>query len=234
MISILLLEDDLSLIDGLSYSLKKENYEVTTARTVGEALDYLRQRDFDLLLLDLTLPDGSGFEVCRAARARSTVPIIFLTAADEEVNQVMGLDLGADDYITKPFQLGVLMSRIKALLRRSREYSQSTQTLTTAGLSLDPLTHQVAKDGTALTLTASEFKLLSLLMANPGQVLTKELILEKLWDNDAHFVDDNTLAVYVRRLRLKIEDDPAHPRLLTTVRGLGYRWQAEGEQSDEA
>lgn len=222
---ILLLEDDLSLIDGLSYSLNKQGYDIEVARTVQEAEALFADGTYDLLLLDLALPDGSGFEVCRKVRQVSKVPIVFLTASDEEVHIVMGLDIGGDDYITKPFKLGVLISKINALLRRANDFGAADGELSSNGIKVQPLHGQAYKDGIALHLTAAEYKLLCLLMRNPNRILSKETILDKLWDGGGNYVDDNTLAVYIRRLRMKIEQDPNHPENLLTVRGLGYKWK---------
>jgi len=222
---ILLVEDDLSLIDGLEFSLRKNGFEVDVARTVKDALSQFAAQKYDLLLLDLTLPDGSGFEMCRKARQASDVPIIFLTASDEEVNVVMGLDMGGDDYITKPFKLNELVSRINALLRRAG-ISKALQTeLKSNGITVRLDENRVLKDGLEIELTVVEYRLLCLLMQNPNNVLTRAVLLDKLWDGSGSFVDDNTLSVYVRRLRSKIEDDPENPMYLLTVRGVGYKWK---------
>ena len=208
MSKLLLLEDDLSLIDGLTYSLNKAGYQVDVARTVGEALERLRKPDcFALLLLDVTLPDGTGFSVCEQVRERgSTVPIIFLTASDEEVNVIRGLDSGGDDYITKPFKLGELLSRIRALLRRAGiSTAQPANQMQCGDLTIDLLSGRAAMCGHPLELTQAEFRLLCLLVRNAGRVVTREVILNDLWDNAGDFVDDNTLSVYVRRLREKVE-----------------------------
>jgi DNA-binding response OmpR family regulator len=218
--NILLVEDDLSLVDGLNYALKKHGFEPETARTVDEANRLFEDGKYDLLILDLALPDGTGFEICQRVRRVSKVPIIFLTASDEEVNVVMGLDMGGDDYITKPFKMAELVSRMSALLRRAKDFRENA--MSSNGISLLPMQGQAAKDGVMLNLTAAEYKLLAFFMQNPGAVLSKEQILDRLWDSN--FVDDNTLAVYIRRLRVKIEDDPNNPKLLVTVRGMGYRW----------
>lgn len=223
---ILLVEDDTSLIDGLEYTLMKNNFDVRIAQTVRDALSLFDQESFDLLLLDLTLPDGTGFDICRSVRQRSEVPIIFLTASDEEVSVVMGLDIGGDDYITKPFNLGELISRINALLRRSKKLQSPV--LKSQGIAVDLLRGSVTKNGEALELTAAEQRLLILFLQNPGMVLSRDIILERLWDSHGDFVDDNTLSVYIRRLRSKIEDDPNHPARLLTVRGMGYKWQSSG------
>ena len=222
---LLLLEDDLSLIDGLSYSLNKQGYDLDIARTVKEAEVLFADGRYDLLILDVTLPDGSGFEVCRKVRQVSKVPIVFLTASDEEVSMVMGLDMGGDDYITKPFKLGVLVSRINAVLRRAKDFATADAEMASNGIKVLLLQGQVYKDEMLLPLTAAEYKLLCLLMSHPNQVLSKEMILDKLWDGHGNYVDDNTLAVYIRRLRMKIEEDPNHPQILLTGRGMGYRWK---------
>lgn len=221
---ILLLEDDLSLVNGMSFALRKADYEVEVARTVREAEDKWAEGAYDLLILDISLPDGSGFEICRKVRLTSKVPIIFLTARDEEIDIIMGLDMGADDYITKPFKLGVLMSRINALLRRARDFAASDAELASNGIRVELLKGQVYKNGAPIDLTAAEYRLLCLFMQSPNAILSKEQILEKLWDSEGSFVDDNTLTVYVRRLRMKIEDDPGDPRMLVTVRRMGYKW----------
>lgn len=221
---ILLLEDDLSLINGLTFAFKKENYDLDIARTIHEAHMLWADGKYDLLILDVSLPDGSGFEICKKVRQTSKVPIIFLTASDEEISIIMGLDMGGDDYITKPFKLGVLMSRINALLRRVKNFSGEETEVCSNGIKILLLKGQVYQKGSLLDLTAGEYKLLCLFMQNPGVVLSKDKILEKLWDSDNNYVDDNTLTVYVRRLRMKIEDNPSEPQMLLTVRRMGYKW----------
>ena len=227
MSKILLLEDDLSLISGLSFALLKAGYELFTARTLGEADSLWRERIYDLLILDVSLPDGCGFAFCEKVRQSSTVPIIFLTASDEETSVIMGLDMGGDDYITKPFKLAVLMSRIGALLRRSRHFQQADGELCSNGISLKILEGRVYKDGVPMELTAGEYRLLRLFMENPNVILSPEQIMGKLWDCNGNFVDGNTLAVYIRRLRTKIEDDPGRPAKILTVRRMGYKWNTE-------
>ena len=224
MTKILLLEDDISLIDGLEYALRKNGFDIETIRTVSGAIERMRLSvEYDLLLLDVTLPDGTGFDVCEKVRAAgSQIPIIFLTAADEEVNVIRGLDIGGDDYITKPFKIGELCSRIRALLRRTQ---YTAKPLVYSGhLSMDFAESRVTMDGTPVELTRAEYRLLSLLVRNTDRIVTRDAILEALWDNTGDFVDDNTLSVYIRRLREKIEPDPSQPRHLMTVRGFGYRW----------
>lgn len=224
MSKILLLEDDLSLIGGLTYSLKKQGFDTDVARTVKEANNIWMDGKYDLLILDLSLPDGSGFEICQKVRQVSKVPIIFLTASDEEINIVKGLDIGGDDYITKPFKLGVLISRINALLRRAKNFGTVDTEMTSNGIKVLLLQGQAYHDGKLLELTTAEYRLLCLLMQNPNMILSKEKILDKLWDGDGNYVDDNTLAVYIRRLRIKIENNPGDPQMLLTVRGMGYKW----------
>ncbi|SMC65562.1 response regulator transcription factor [Papillibacter cinnamivorans] len=226
MSKILLVEDDLALVEGLTFSLRKNGYAVTVSRTVGEALRALAEGDFDLLLLDLSLPDGSGFTVCEAALRKSRVPILFLTASDDEVNVVRGLDMGGDDYITKPFRLNELLSRIGAALRRWGMTAGTGAELHSGGITVKLEENRVLKNGKEIELTAAEYRLLCLFLQNPNAVLTRPVILDRLWDGNGSFVDDNTLSVYVRRLRGKIEDDPEHPGCLLTVRGVGYRWNA--------
>lgn len=221
---ILLLEDDLSLINGLSFAFKKQGYELDNARTVKEAQAFWKTENYDMLVIDVTLPDGSGFDFCREVRQTSKVPIIFLTALDDEINTIMGLDMGADDYITKPFKLGVLLSRINALLRRARDFHTEDTQLCSNGIVIDLLQSQALKGNEVLDLTAGEYKLLCLFMQNPNIVLTKEQILDKLWDCEGNFIDNSTLTVYIRRLRMKVEDNPSEPKMLLTVRGIGYKW----------
>ena len=222
---ILLVEDDLSLAGGLSLAIEKQGFELEVARTAKEAERSWADGKFDLVLLDVSLPDGSGFDICREIRRTSKVPIIFLTASDEEIDVVTGLEIGGDDYITKPFKLAVLISRINAVLRRTNDYAAAADTeLSSGGIKSDLLKGRVYKNGVALDLTAGEYKLLRLFMENPNTILSPERILSKLWDCDERFVDNNTLTVYIRRLRAKIEDEPSEPKLIITVRRMGYKW----------
>lgn len=224
---IFFVEDDLSLINGLSFAIQKQGYELTIARTIAEAEQLWANGNYDLAVLDVTLPDGSGFDLCQKIRASSKVPIMFLTAADEETNIIMGLDIGGDDYITKPFKLAVFLSRVNALLRRSENYNQAQDNntaLKSNGIEVQLLKQEVTKDGVTISLTASEYKLLCLFMENPNIVLSSEQILSKLWDCDEKYIDNNTLTVYIRRLRTKIEDNPADPQKIVTVRRMGYKW----------
>ncbi|MDE6404658.1 MAG: response regulator transcription factor [Lachnospiraceae bacterium] len=225
--TILLLEDDVDLIDGLTYSLGREGYTVDVAQTVRTAYACLEKRTYSLLLLDITLPDGNGVDVCRFVRERGNqVPIIFLTAMDDEVNVIRGLDSGADDYVTKPFKLGELCSRIRALLRRSGISDGGGENRLSSGpLSMDLLEGSVFLNNQPLGLTNTEYRLLSLLVRNAGRTVLRNTILDALWDGNGNFVDDNTLSVYIHRLRESIEEDPSKPAHLLTVRGFGYMWR---------
>lgn len=219
-----LLEDDLSLINGLSFAVKKEGYEIDVARTTLEADTLWVNGKYDLVILDVSLPDGSGFDFCRKIRQTSKVPIMFLTAADEETDIIMGLDIGGDDYITKPFKLAIFLSRLNALLRRSDNFNTDVTELNSNNITIMLLKGEVYKEGKLLDLTASEYKLLCLFMENPSQILSPEQILEKLWDCNEKYIDKNSLTVYIRRLRTKIEDNPGEPKRIVTVRGMGYKW----------
>ncbi len=235
-----LLEDDLSLINGLSFALKKQGYEVKVARTTLEADALWAEGSFDLAILDVSLPDGSGFDFCKKIRQVSKVPIMFLTAADEETDMIMGLDMGGDDYVTKPFKLAVFLSRVNALLRRSENFTgenfmsksfgaasgSAVTELKSGGIRVRLLEGEADKDGRPLGLTASEYKLLCMFMEHPDVVLSPEQILGRLWDCNENYIDNNSLTVYIRRLRTKIEDDPGRPKRIVTVRGMGYKWSA--------
>lgn len=225
---ILLLEDDVSLIDGLKYSLKKNGFDVEFVCSVQEALSHLMEiEQYDMLILDVTLPDGIGFEVCeKVRRYGSKIPIIFLTASDEEVNVIRGLDCGGDDYITKPFKIGELCSRIRALMRRAGLSNLDTMTTIECGdIKIELINSRVILRGRTLDLTAAEYRLVCLLVRNANRIVTRKLILDELWDSIGDYVDDNTLSVYVRRLREKIEANPSQPEHLLTVRGFGYQWK---------
>ena len=224
MSKILLLEDDLSLVNGLTFAFHKQGYELDVAQTIVGANTLWADGKYDLLVLDVSLPDGTGFEFCKKVRQGSKGPIIFLTASDEEMNIIMGLDIGGDDYITKPFKLGVLVSRINALLRRTKDFGSVGTELQSNGIKVLLLQGQAFKNGELLDLTAAEYKLLCLFMKNPNMVLTKEQILDKLWDCEGNYIDSSTLTVYMRRLRMKIEDNPSEPQMLLTVRRMGYKW----------
>lgn len=228
----MLVEDDAALALGLKYSMEKEGYVVEVAGTVREGLEKF-PAGYGLAVLDLGLPDGTGFELCRAFRALSDLPILFLTACDEETNVVMGLDMGGDEYITKPFRLKELLSRINALLRRSgRAFDGGVRS---GGLWLRPEECRLLRGNESIFLTPAECRLAYTLMTNPDRTLTRGQLLSRLWDDGGDFVDENTLSVYIRRLREKIEEDPSNPKLITTVRGVGYRWNLrEGGADDGA
>ena len=223
---ILIIEDDLSLINGLSFAIKKQGYELDVVRTVLETDAVFADGKYNLIILDVSLPDGSGFDICKKIRKISKVPIIFLTAADEGTDIIMGLDIGGDDYITKPFKLAVLMSRINAILRRSNNFNQADTELSSNGITVKLLKSEVYKNGENIDLTTGEYKLLCMFMENPNIVLSAEQILSKLWDCDENYIDNNTLTVYIRRLRTKIEDNPSEPKMIQTIRRMGYKWNS--------
>lgn len=227
---IFFVEDDLSLINGLSFAMEKQGYQVENARTCQEAKHKWTDREegiYDLVILDVSLPDGSGFDLCRIIRQTSKVPIMFLTAADEETDIIMGLEIGGDDYITKPFKLAVFLARVGAMLRRGEDFSQEKSELRSGSIVVRLFEGKAYKGSCPLDLTPGEYKLLCLFLENPDQVLSSEQILGRLWDCRGSYVDANTLTVYIRRLRIKVEDDPGRPDHIVTVRGMGYRWNTE-------
>ena len=220
MTRLLLVEDDDTITQGLRYALEQEGYALTTAATVADAKAALQTpQRFDLLLIDLGLPDGSGFEVCRFARDKGDAAVIFLTARDDEGNTVLGLDMGADDYVTKPFRIRELQSRIRAVLRRR---AGTAVTLLPGGVRVDTKKAEVTRDNQPVPLSALEYRLLLVFLAHPGQVLTRSQLLSEVFDEGGNFVNDNTLTVYIKRLRARLET-PGGPALIATVRGLGYR-----------
>lgn len=222
---ILLVEDDAAIVESLSELLAGEGYRVRSVRTQDEAIEAATARDVDLALMDVTLAQGNGFATCTAVKqARPELPVIFLTASGDEVNTVMGIQLGADDYIAKPFRPRELLARIAAAIRRA----QPARTALSLGpLSIDPDRAVVERDGHEVELSALEYRLLLFFAANKGRLCTYDMICDALWDAAGTYVERNTVSVYVRRLRAKIEDDPANPVLVTTVRGMGYRPQDE-------
>ena len=221
---ILFVEDDISLINGLSFALQKHGYEINIAKTKQEAENLFENGAYRLVILDVTLPDGSGYDLCKKIRQTSKIPILFLTAADEEMDITMGLDIGGDDYITKPFKLAVFLSRINALLRRSDNFNEEKTELNSGDINVKLLNGEVYKRNIKLDLTTNEYKLLCLFMENPNIVLSAEQIMGKLWDSTENYIDSSALTVYIRRLRTKIEDNPSKPQKIITVRGMGYRW----------
>ncbi len=220
--TILLTEDDQSIAMGLIYSLTQENFTVIHCKTVEESLQALTN-PFALAILDITLPDGNGYDICRKIRESRDTPVIFLTACDEEVNVVMGLEMGADDYITKPFRIRELISRIKTVLRRYHQYERRESVLELGDLTIFPEQGKVFQNGREVVLTVPEYRLLLALVNNKGQILTRSQLLEAIWDVDGEFVNDNTLSVCIKRLREKIEANPGEPTHILTVRGLGYK-----------
>ena len=218
---IFLLEADEAIGIGLTYSLENEGYNVTLAKSVKEAEKIIDEKEFSLYILDLTLPDGSGYDVCKRIKAKGDLPVIFLTAYDDEVNVIMGFELGADDYISKPFRVKELMLRIKSVMRR---YSNETSDgiIKINSLKINTNEAKVYKNNEEIILTAMEYRLLLILLSNRGKVLSRTALLENIWDVAGDFVEDNTLTVYIKRLRDKIEEDPAKPEFIKTVRGLGY------------
>ena len=218
MTKILLVEDDESIRLGLRYYLEQESYQVLENSTVKEAIRTVE----DDPEIDLNLPDGNGFDLFRTIKEKHDIPVIFLTANDLEVSIVMGLDMGADDYITKPFKARELISRMKAVLRRTKG-KQNSNVIPIRDLVIDLEQAKVLKNGVDVMLTALEYKILLILALNPNTVFTREKILADIWDVNEAYVNDNTLTVYIKRIREKIEDDPMHPKIILTVRGVGYK-----------
>lgn len=221
---ILLVEDDQTIALGLEYSLKQEGYQVELSYDYEEARQTIEEKagEFSLFLLDLSLPDGSGYDLCKLVKEKGDYPVIFLTALEDEVNVVMGLELGADDYMTKPFRIRELLARIKSVMRRY-DLSSRPKNLSIEDITVQTEKGKVYKGGEETHLTALEYQLFLTLLNHQGQVLTREQLLETIWDIAGDFVTDNTLTVYIKRLREKLEDDPRKPRIIQTVRGLGYR-----------
>lgn len=226
MTRILIVEDEPSLSEPLAYLLTREGYETVVAADGLDALTEFDRTGADLVLLDLMLPGLAGTEVCRELRQRSAVPIIMLTAKDSEVDIVVGLELGADDYVTKPYSTRELLARIRAVMRRQIDAGDIDESVLSVGsVRMDVEKHQVTVDGTVVPMPLKEFELLELLLRNAGRVLTRGQLIDRVWGAD-YFGDTKTLDVHVKRIRSKIEPDPANPRLLVTVRGLGYRFEA--------
>ncbi|MCD1285360.1 MAG: response regulator [Brevibacterium sp.] len=227
MTRILLVEDEDSFSDPLSYLLGKEGYEVTVAEDGVKALAEFDRNGADLVLLDLMLPGVSGTEVCRELRSKSNVPIIMLTAKDSEIDKVVGLELGADDYVTKPYSSRELLARVRAVLRRNVESESydDESVLEAGGVRIDVERHVVSVRGEELSMPLKEFELLEILVRNSGRVMTRGQLIDRIWGED-YVGDTKTLDVHVKRLRAKVEQNPSEPRLLTTVRGLGYKFEA--------
>ena len=226
MTKILIVEDEASFSEALEFLLGKEGFSIVTAATGAEALRKFEQGGIDLVLLDLMIPEVSGIEVCRQIRAKSKIPIIMLTAKDSEVDKVVGLEIGADDYVTKPYSSRELVARIRAVLRRNGndEVESASGLLTVGGVKMDVDRHQVSVNGSAISLPLKEFELLEFLMRNAGRVLTRMQLIDRVWGSD-YVGDTKTLDVHIKRLRAKIETDPANPTVIQTVRGLGYKME---------
>lgn len=218
------MEDDLAIASGLEYSLQQDQYQSVLCHDAASAKEKIENNleQFSLCLFDLSLPDGSGYDLCRLVKEKRDIPVIFLTAMDEEVNVVMGLDMGADDYITKPFRVRELLSRMKSVLRRYQKQSQ-TNMIAISNVQINTLQGKVFKNGEEITLTALEYRLLLIFANHPGQVLSRNQLLGQIWDVAGDFVNDNTLTVYIKRLREKLEDEPQKPTIIQTIRGLGYK-----------
>ena len=226
MTKIFVVEDEESVLDPLELLLTKEGFKVSTARSGKEALDNYQRIAPDLILLDIMLPEVSGTEVCRQIRTKSNVPIIMLTAKETEVDKVVGLELGADDYVTKPYSKAELVARIKAVLRRknSDELSDTAGILSAGPVRIDIDRHQATVNGLLISLPLKEFELLEFLVRNAGRVLTRNQLIDRIWGSD-YFGDTKTLDVHIKRLRAKIEKDPANPVFILTIRGLGYKFE---------
>ncbi len=226
---ILVVDDEPSIVESIKYNLEKEGFGVATAFDGDEAIRVFEREEPDLIILDLMLPSLSGEEVCKYIRKKSQVPLIMLTAKEQEVDKVVGLEIGADDYIIKPFSMRELIARIKAVLRRTVTFAgkpEQAGSFASGVFEFDAKRHEIRKSGKTLDLTLKEFEVLELLMRNPGQVLTRDILLTRVWGDD-FFGDAKTLDVHVRRLRKKIEEDASQPKFIETVRGVGYRFEAE-------
>ena len=225
MTKVLIVEDEISFSDALAYLLKKESYEVQVAVNGKDAIESFNSFSPDLILLDLMIPEVSGTEVCRVIRSTSQVPIIMLTAKDSEIDKVVGLELGADDYVTKPYSARELLARIKAVLRRNsgdQSNYDENQELIAGPIRMDLDKHHVTVNSIAVTFPLKEFELLEYLMRNSGRVLTRTQLIDRVWGND-YFGDTKTLDVHIKRLRAKVEADPGNPTIIHTIRGLGYK-----------
>lgn len=222
---ILLVEDDAAISMGLEYALKQEGYDVLTTGDAAAAKDAIAKCQFALAILDVNLPDGNGYDLCKRIKASTDTAVIFLTVQDEESNTVMGLEMGAEDYIVKPFRLKELLARIKVALRRSGKSEQSIVNIGEITVNLKEA--KVYHGSTEILFTATEYRLLLAFLNNRGRILTRQMLMTSLWDEQGEYVEDNTLTVYIKRLREKLGDDAASPKIIQTVRGMGYRMEAE-------
>lgn len=225
--AILLIEDDQSLALGIEFTLKDEGYKVFTASTIEEGRNILDRHKVEIIILDVNLPDGNGYDFCKEIRGKSDVPIMFLTALDDEVNIVLGLELGGDDYITKPFRVREFLSRVKALIRRNCKNITASTKLKSGNIEIDTSTAAVNKGGKDIILTAQEYKLLLIFINKPGVLMKRDYILKELIEGEEVFFDENTLSVYIKRIREKIEDTPKEPEYIVTQRGMGYKWNKD-------
>ena len=232
--NILMVEDDSTIAFAVKYAVEQEGFNLDIAENIENARKIVNSKEYDLILLDVMLPDGNGYEFLKQLREHDEdTPVIFLTACDEEVNIVMGLDIGGDDYITKPFRVRELISRINAILRRKGKSQDSNKKiLKFKNISIHTLEARVFKNNEEIFLTSAEYKLLLILIQNKNMVLSRAQILEKLWDVTYDFINDNTLSVYIKRLREKIEDDSSKPQYILTVRGLGYKWNGSDDNEN--
>ena len=232
--NILMVEDDSTIAFAVKYAVEQEGFNLDIAENLENARKIVNSKEYDLILLDVMLPDGNGYEFLKQLREHDEdTPVIFLTACDEEVNIVMGLDIGGDDYITKPFRVRELISRINAILRRKGKSQDSNKKiLKFKNISIHTLEARAFKNNEEIFLTSAEYKLLLILIQNKNMVLSRAQILEKLWDVTYDFINDNTLSVYIKRLREKIEDDSSKPQYILTVRGLGYKWNGSDDNEN--
>ena len=228
--TILIIEDDITLNKGIMLTLRQNDINIKQAFTLEDSRNILKKEKIDLIILDVNLPDGNGFDFCKEIREKSTIPIIFLTACDMELDIVTGLELGADDYITKPFSLMVLRARVMVALRRL-ENKNSNNKITIDNLILDFDKMEFTKDNNKINLSKTEQKLLKMLITNKGRVLTREQLIDNVWDNESEFVEENALTVNIKRLREKIEDNKSKPKYIKTVYGIGYIF-SEGEKNE--
>lgn len=219
--NILLLEDNESIIMGLKYSLEQEGFDVETAKSVLVAKNKINKKEYSIYLLDITLPDGNGFEICKLIKEKYDKPVIFLTARDEETNVVYGLDMGADDYVTKPFRIRELISRINRIISRYEKNQRKSNILKYQDIEINIDKCKVTKNNKEIIFTSLEYKILLLLFGNVGNLITRDQLLDKIWDIAGNFVNDNTLTVYIKRIREKLDDKDG--KIIQTIRGIGYR-----------
>ena len=220
---VLIIEDDQDLREGFSFSILGHVYEVLDVGTKKEGLKEIEKNMYDIVLLDCNLPDGTGFELCKEVRGFSNIPIIMLTARDTEMDEIKALEMGVNDYLSKPFSLGVLKARMKRILQEKKKVEK----VISGSIAIDQNTCKVYKRGKEVFLSKLEYRLLLYLIENKNHILSKEQILDKIWDSDGRFVDNNTVSVNISRLRTKVEDDPSHPGWIRTVHGIGYIWKED-------